>query len=149
MNRRYSVSLENWMCPCTVRSLSPGSTGRSIRSVPSRTRIGMGVMNAARRWRTVRSSRGMIPGMCTNRVKASLSPIQPVSGSAVVTVAVRGMSRSSAISPTIVPGDACSTATTPSSPTCLISAVPDEMSRNETACSPCCISTWPAAARKG
>ena len=28
---------------------------------------------------------------------------------------------------------------------CLISAVPDEMSRNETAGSPCCISTWPAA----
>ena len=47
-------------------------------------------MNAARRWRTVRSSRGITPGMCTIRVNASLSPIQPVSGSAVVTVAIRG-----------------------------------------------------------
>ena len=33
----------------------------------------------------------MIPGMCTIRANASLSPIQPVNGSVVVTVAVLGM----------------------------------------------------------
>jgi len=106
-------------------------------------------MKAARRWRAVRSSRGMMPGMCTTRMKASLSPIQPVNGLVVVTVAVRGVWRSSAISPTIIPGDTCSTITTSSSPMCLTSPVPDEMSRNETACSPCCMSTCPAATWRG
>ena len=99
----------------------------------------MGVRKAASRWRTVRTNRLMIPGMCTSRANASLSPIQPVSNSVVVTVAVRGMWRSSAISPTIVPADTCSTVTTSSSATCLISAVPDAMSRKDTACSPCFI----------
>ncbi|OOK79228.1 hypothetical protein BZL30_2815 [Mycobacterium kansasii] len=66
-----------------------------------------------------------------------------------MTVAVRGMSRNKAISPTIMPGSACSTITAPSSPTWMTSALPDEMSRNDTACSPCRIRTWPAAARSG
>ena len=38
-------------------------------------------------------------------------------------------------------GEPLAVAEAPSEPTCLISAAPDEMSRNETACSPCCIST--------
>jgi hypothetical protein len=141
MNRRYNVSAENRTCPCNVRALSPGNTGRSSRSVPSRVRTGIGVTNAASRWRAVRTSRVMIPGMCTSRANASLSPTHPVSNPVVVTVAVRGIWRNSAISPTIVPAKTCSTVTTPSAPTCVTSAAPDAMSRKDTARSPWRIST--------
>ena len=67
-------------------------------------RTGIGVMNAASRWRAVRTSLSSMPGISSMVANASRPPTQPVSRSVATTVAVRGVSRSNAISPTIRPG---------------------------------------------
>ena len=50
---------------------------------------------------------------------ASRPPTQPVNGSFAITVAVRGASRSKAISPTIRPGSNSATVSCPSTPVCV------------------------------
>ena len=90
-----------------------------------------------------------MPGSSSIVANASRPPTQPVSGSFAITVAVRGPSRSNAISPTIIPGVNSATVSWPSMPVCVTSARPDPMSKKDTASSPCCMSTWPGAAVSG
>src|SRR6476469_1820849 len=97
----------------------------------------------------MRRSFSTMPGSSSIVAKASRSPIQPDNGSFATTVAVRGPSRSKAISPTIIPGCDSATVSCPSTPLCVTSARPDPMSKKETASSPCCMSTWPGAAVSG
>ena len=61
-------------------------------------------MNAASRCRAVRTSLSTMPGISSMVANASRPPTQPVSRSVATTVAVRGISRSNAISPTIEAG---------------------------------------------
>ena len=82
-------------------------------------------MKAARRWRAVRTSLSIMPGTSSMVANASWPPTQPDSGSVATTVAVRGVSRSSAISPTISRGANSMTVDTPSTPACVTSARPD------------------------
>ncbi len=117
--------------------------------MPSLSTTGIGTTNAASRWRAVRTNRSVMPGSSAIIAKAAWSPMYPTSGSVVVTVAVRGLSRNNAISPTITPAETSSRISTPSSPTCRTSARPDWISRKDTARSPCRIRTCPAAARNG
>ena len=90
-----------------------------------------------------------MPGSSSIVANASRPPTQPDNGSFAITVAVRGPSRSKAISPTIIPGCDSATVSCPSTPLCVTSARPDPMSKKETASSPCCMSTWPGAAVSG
>ena len=76
-------------------------------------------------------------------------PAQPVSGSVATTVAVRGVSRSNAISPTTSGGASSRTVGTPSLPMCVISAFPDPISKNDSARSPWRIKIRPAGAFSG
>ena len=132
-----------------MRSLSPGKTGRRCSSVPSRTRTGIGVMNAARRWRAIRTNLSILPGISSRVENTSRSPTQPDSGSVATTVALRGALRSKAISPTIKPGDTSATVRTPSAPVWVTSTRPDRMTKKDTARSPRRISTCPGAAVSG
>ena len=109
----------------------------------------MGVMNAARRWRAIRTNLSIMPGSSSNVAKASRPPTQPVSRSVATTVAVRGVSRSKAISPTMMPGANSATVDTPSVPVCVTSARPRLMAKKETARSPWRINTCPGAAVNG
>ena len=126
------VSLENSTWPSAVRSLSPGSTGRRYRTLPSRMMTGIGVMNAASRWRAVRTSLSIMPGISSMVANASRPPTQPVRGTVATTVAVRGASRSSAISPTMRPGVRSTTVSCPSAPAWLTSAWPEPINRKLT-----------------
>src|SRR5882757_5321187 len=85
-------------------------------------------------------------GASSIAAKASRPPTQPESVSMAVTVALRGASRSSAISPTIMPGPTSTTLTSPPSPTCSTLALPEPINRKETACSPWRSRTSPGAA---
>ena len=97
----------------------------------------------------MRTNRSVMPGSSAIMAKAASSPMYPTSGSVVVTVAVRGLSRNNAISPTITPAETASWISTPSSPTWRTSARPDRISRKDTARSPCRMRTCPEAARNG
>ena len=98
-----------WCARCRRATPAAGTS-----SVPSRMCTGIGVMNAARRWRAIRTNLSIMPGSSSIVAKASRPPTQPVSGSVATTVAVRGVSRSKAISPTISPGANSATVDTPS-----------------------------------
>ena len=106
-------------------------------------------MKAASRWRAVRTSLPIMPGTSSMVAKASWPPTQPDSGSVATTVAVRGASRSRAISPTISGGENSRTVGTPSLPLCVTSARPEPISKNDSARSPWRIKTRPAAAFSG
>ncbi len=106
-------------------------------------------MKAASRWRAVRTILSITPGTSSMEAKAPWPPTHPVNDSVATTVAVRGVSRSSAISPRISGGETSITVGTPSPSVSVIWAFPESISRKDSARSPWRIKTWPAAALSG
>ena len=105
-------------------------------------------MSAARRWRAVATTFSSTPGMASSRVKAARAPFRQRVSVIAVTVAERGVPRSSAISPRIEPSATTVTFCAPSSPDAT-RARPDVISRKCSATSPRRSRTVPAGAAQG